>query len=504
MPRKKRPQEYADYLVPEGSYQLTKTIVECNNLYKDNNSWMQKFLYLFEYIAEQNHEKENFDYINIHIETMAKILGVNNQMMCSMLKDAVNYKILVRDGKMKKALRTKRGKQIVYLEEGKSFGYKFTEKYNVVSVRLPDTRYFKLKTFEKESRISYKENFSKEYQRVLQRISIDTTSLEEYIKIIINNKKENLKRERNYHIYISNKESEYYNNSNKQPIYIIPFDGIIVPENIGKNKRLKRSKLPFHVKPYHPLRFERKEIYTNILEESVAARIHHYVNRINRKEVVAKRPVKDSRVYSLITNLNRELRALILLDGKKVAAIDIRNSQPLLASIIVRKYWLEKQGELPIDVVHYQESCEQGRFYDEFMNVLKVPAELRGEFKKDFFKKVFFSKVIEKENMLKDMFIERYPNVWKCICDEKGGLYSITYGDFAKKLQMVEATLIYDMVNVELIKMGINAFNIFDSIYVSSQEDYLTAEKLLKQAFNAVGVKPTFNLEYKEHINRIE
>lgn len=34
--------------------------------------------------------------------------------------------------------------------------------------------------------------------------------------------------------------------------------------------------------------------------------------------------------------------------------------------------------------------------------------------------------------------------------------------------------------------------------------DYLTAEKLLKQAFNAAGVNPTFNLEYREHINNIE
>lgn len=500
MPRKKSPQKLVDYLVPVGTYKKAQQIVENNKRYKNKDAWIQKLLYLFEYISEQNHEKKNFDYVNIHVETMAKVLGVNNQDMSTMLSEAVNSNILVKDGIMKKAEISRRGGERVYISTGKSFGYKFINEYKVESVTIHDTRLFSSKTREKETTLFIRNESLNKYKNVLNKISINTNDIHSYIEKIIENKRKNLKRQSEYQIYISNKELEFYNNNTKQPTYNIPFDGIIVPVKSAKTKKRKR-KVPFHVTPYQPLEFIKQEALSSSDEASIKARVYHYIKKINAGHIIPKRPVLNSRVYSLITNLNRELRVLIELDGKKVAAIDIRNSQPLLASIIVRKYWLNKESELPEDVLKYQESCEKGKFYDDFMKDLNLPSVLRSEFKQDFFKKVFFSKVIEKNNMLKDMFIERYPNVWNCICDEKGGLYSTSYGEFAKKLQMVEATLIYDVVNVQLIDMGINAFNIFDSIYVSSWTDYKVAENLLKEAFNEVGVNPTFNPEYKEHLD---
>jgi len=55
-----------------------------------------------------------------------------------------------------------------------------------------------------------------------------------------------------------------------------------------------------------------------------------------------------------------------------------------------------------------------------------------------------------------------------------------------------------------LIKKGIKAFNIFDSIYVNNKEDLETAKLLIKEAFNEAGVNPTLKTEYEEHVEEQE
>jgi hypothetical protein len=134
------------------------------------------------------------------------------------------------------------------------------------------------------------------------------------------------------------------------------------------------------------------------------------------------------------------------------------------------------------------------------MRELRVPDDLRSEFKKDFFAKVFFSMVLESNNVLKHIFMKKYPSCWEAICAIKGGVYNKEYSEFAIQLQKIEASIIFDTVNVGLMKMGIDAFNIFDSVYVNSAEDFEVAERLTMQTFARYGLCPTIRLEYGEHL----
>ncbi len=43
--------------------------------------------------------------------------------------------------------------------------------------------------------------------------------------------------------------------------------------------------------------------------------------------------------------------------------------------------------------------------------------------------------------------------------------------------------------------MGNEAFNIFDSIYVGSMEEYKVAERLVMEEFGKYGIRPTINAE---------
>lgn len=153
--------------------------------------------------------------------------------------------------------------------------------------------------------------------------------------------------------------------------------------------------------------------------------------------------------------------------------------------------------EIPTDVLQYKSDCENGIFYDDFMKAINLPSEFRTEFKKDFFRQVFFSMLVEKTNVLKELFIKKYPSCWEVITAEKGGYnFSRDYNKFAQRLQEIEALIIFDTVNIGLLKKGIQCYNNYDSLYVNNMEDYETAKALTIEAFNSVGIYPTINPEF--------
>ncbi|PZF72593.1 hypothetical protein DN068_12060 [Taibaiella soli] len=575
MPRKKHPTKQVTYMLPKGVREQIDAMIDGNGAYKDKELWKQKCYYICEYIATQNQMKSESqqEYVNIHQETMAKTVGVNNQGIARLLKQLVKASILEKDGIAIQAVVSQRGRQKVYIEEGKSYGYRFKAENPLETFEVQSHR----QQYEKSNQ-SIKEIFSKydrdlrSYNEVLKEIKIDTENLKEVIEEILKNKQKKKSQKENYESYLEEVEIKYRNNllnslkyykgNNNQECKIYPFNGNIVPikyeaetrtvssyltgevddentadRSIDPNDEIYRTVSSYHVgekddqnnsdkttapvdqicrtvSSYQckPRRFKirsfmaKNRVKEKVLEpdETTIARCTKAVFTINEGYLFATRPVKDSRVYSAITNLNREFRSSIRLNGKKIVGIDIRNSQPLLACILIRHYWKEKQGELPEDVKRYQSRCEQGKFYDDFMGEIELPEDMRSMFKQDFFRKVFFSKVIEKGNVLKDMFIQKYPSCWEAITDVKGGLYCKDYGEFARMLQEVEAQIIYDVVNVGLLNQGIKAFNIFDSIYVTLKWESERAIGLINKIFQAFDLHPTLNVEYGEHFEENE
>ena len=84
MPRKKRQQKIVKYYMPKDAKEKIDEIVDRSPSYKNKPVWKQKFYYLADYIAEQNSNLEldgEEKFINIHQETMAKILGVDNRQV---------------------------------------------------------------------------------------------------------------------------------------------------------------------------------------------------------------------------------------------------------------------------------------------------------------------------------------------------------------------------------------------------------------------------------------
>lgn len=218
------------------------------------------------------------------------------------------------------------------------------------------------------------------------------------------------------------------------------------------------------------------------------------VKSINDGDWFCHRPTLGSRVHTNLTNLNRKFRPYLQYKGEDLVELDIRNSQPLLASILIKNWFIQKNMDVPADVKEYKENCENGTFYDYFMELNNIGSDeiSRKNFKQQIFGEVFFSKVSKRQTKLKKQFIEKYPNCYKAICDIKGGLGSESYNQFAIMLQKKEAGLIYDTVNLGLLREGVPAFNIFDSILVPKQYKEV-AESLILDSFLKENVTPKIN-----------
>lgn len=211
---------------------------------------------------------------------------------------------------------------------------------------------------------------------------------------------------------------------------------------------------------------------------------------IANKKWFCYRPEPLSRVHTNLTNLKRLFRGWLRYEDRAFVEIDVRNSQPLLATILINQWCLDNIGIIPKDVKKYQSNCEEGLFYESFKEYKNEPD--RSKFKEKVFAQTFFSKVTNHRTSIKEQFMSNYPTVHRAICEIKGGLKSKSYNQFAIKLQIAEAQLIFDRINLGLLSRGKPCFNIFDSILCLPEDEELVL-KTMKHEFSLIGLRPSFN-----------
>ncbi len=207
----------------------------------------------------------------------------------------------------------------------------------------------------------------------------------------------------------------------------------------------------------------------------------------------------DGRVYTNVTNLKKEFRKYLSIDGKQFIGIDVCNCQPLLAAILFMNYSMKVYGELKEDVIEYKRECESGNeFYEYFMNINKIAINdgNRKVLKGKFFGDCFYSKNAseKKRKELSIQFEEKYPTCYEALVEYKGGFeYSPKYKDVPITLQSIEKSFVFN-TNIQLIRDGRKCFNIFDSLFCNSMEDLSIAEQILRYKFMEWNVTPKFKI----------
>ena len=451
---------------PPGVASTLTTYCQHNSIYKSQARDFYKYIFIVSHITTHSlYEKNERDSCQINLKTLSKILGTKDGETTKMLKNLVNLKVI----------KKVRNHQVGV----KSSAYTIVNKNTDWEEIIAESKYTLIpsKIIEKRNALrSNPSNNLKMYKKCISNITVDIPA--DYYSTWDSTGGNDEKK----FSYTYSSLTTYPSTSYSSPTYST--SPINIPLMLGEYS-------------YNTALVEDTDDFTKVF--CTTQKVNSYIlslEAIKQGNWFVLRPDKESRVHTNLTNLKREFRYFLRYKEKSLVELDIRNSQPLIASILINGYWLKKGKLIPADVIGYQQDCEAGIFYDYFMELNNILEENRGEFKIQMFSELFFSKVSKRKTRLKKQFIAKYPNAYQAICDIKGGYGSKTYNQFSIQLQRKEASIIFDNVNMKLLRQGIPAFNIFDSILCLKEHQGIAKKELL-EGFAAFKITPTIN--YKNY-----
>ena len=214
------------------------------------------------------------------------------------------------------------------------------------------------------------------------------------------------------------------------------------------------------------------EAYEFVLSR-IARRDHHY-----SKDAQGRR-------YTLVTNLKRELRRCLQVDGQPLCEIDIKNSQLLFLALEMKR-----DGVYDND---FFDACVHGALYE---SIGDHATTTRDAVKKALTQRALFSPNSARcqRSTIMKMFRKLYPVVWKYMFDVKncknGG------SKLAKILQNSEADLVIQKVCGRLRRENQIAFvtPVHDCLlFLPGDSDYVHAT--MQAEFSKLGVNPTLEVK---------
>ncbi|GAA4444254.1 hypothetical protein GCM10023156_02360 [Novipirellula rosea] len=210
----------------------------------------------------------------------------------------------------------------------------------------------------------------------------------------------------------------------------------------------------------------------------------YVLDRIDRKEHLWT-PDDQGRRYSLVTNLKRELRSLLLVDGKRLQQIDIANSQLTFLALKMRS-----EG---VECSEFLKYCERGRLYE---HVAKHSKSTRAAVKKAITQRALFSTndAACQKSKIKKTFDRLFPEVAAYLERVK----SVKDGNskLAKALQFAEADLIVGRVCGRLRREGqVDFVSPIHDCLVFLPKDADHVKSVMADEFAKLGLQPLLEVK---------
>lgn len=236
-----------------------------------------------------------------------------------------------------------------------------------------------------------------------------------------------------------------------------------------------------------PLRNKQRGYFRQTNRTVGRAQHAHWHTALDEIEAGSYRVVVDhaitGRHFTPFTNLPRELRGFLRINGKPLVELDIRNSQPL---IFARKLLAVFRDELPADVAHYIELVQKGTFYAAISQLIEAAGEQVDPdvLKSSFFAKVFFS--AETVNYRwRQLFAERFPHISSAITAMK--LHD--YRHLSRQLMRMESDLIVRTIAARLYRENVTEFfTLHDAFYCPADQVDVLYSTIVEE-YKAVGLQ---------------
>ncbi len=187
------------------------------------------------------------------------------------------------------------------------------------------------------------------------------------------------------------------------------------------------------------------------------------------------------RFFSNVTNMKKELRKHLRVDGERLMEVNVRNCQPLTLVPV-----LEEQG---VECPEYRRLCEEGTLYDFLADKAGIS---RDQAKRELIACTFFGRNGSR-SATKTAFRKAFPKVAKAIRTIK----QQDYTELATRLQRAESNLIIrtacDRLRKEHPKMFCTP--IHDSV-VAKPADIETVACIVREAFASIGLSPKIEAKW--------
>lgn len=218
------------------------------------------------------------------------------------------------------------------------------------------------------------------------------------------------------------------------------------------------------------------------------------IELIKERDIFFKVDKKGERAHTNLTNLASDLRPFITYKGKKLAQVDLKNSQPFLFNLLIRERINWSKPEQVDEYTRFRKLTEEGKFYEFLMNEFGIEDDNRKEFKLLFFGRVFFDvnrKELKKEEK---MFQNLFPTIFGFIRDFKENDYT----NLAIQLQKAESKAIIHKCVRKIREENPDMFisTIHDSI-VCEPENINYISSIIKDVFELnYNLKPGIKTEF--------
>ena len=187
------------------------------------------------------------------------------------------------------------------------------------------------------------------------------------------------------------------------------------------------------------------------------------------------------RFHSTITNMKKDLRQHLRVDGERLMEADVRNCQPLALVAV-----LQEQG---VDCPEYRRLCEEGTLYEFLADEAGVSRE---QAKRELIACTFFGRNGSR-SPTKTAFGKAFPKAARAIREIKRKDYT----ELARRLQKAESSVIVRTACETLRKKHPGMFYtpIHDSI-VAKPGDIGTVVCVIRDAFARIGLDPKIETKW--------
>lgn len=205
---------------------------------------------------------------------------------------------------------------------------------------------------------------------------------------------------------------------------------------------------------------------------------------------------KTGRVFTVVSNMPRELRPFLRINGKPLVEIDVSNSQCLVFCIYLLRHYGSQN--LPEDVAHYIDLCQRGEFYKEVEKLVVTEGE---EVDDDTFKSTFFGKIFFSTETINYKWRQRFdvafPHVSRAISAAKVQ----NYKELSIMLSNLESEILIKGVAAHLYRSEVCEFTTIHDSILCTAEAFDECYNAMRNEFLAHGLTPT--LKTKKPMNHI-